>query len=328
MTSPANLTLAERREALHDIFDYDEVRELRLALKARNAELEKLKKKEGDLGLDSHHIRERGRVINGTDTEPGLLNVIVFEETIESDQADVFFDESRAIPETTSGEPLEEGEVVEADYEVVEAAPEQMFDGWLPTAELVEEARELLAKEKAGTPFEDVAAHLTGNEELRRTVLLVAGYGWGVPTREGDADEAFDSDRAPTSPQKGDKLKTGTDLRRSYEVVKVFDDRVEVAASSGVVQRPFVPLADLSYDTERGAWLTDVGFVDDPDKTIDLTKAVVESIAANGEPEGPDKSDDPSLEDIERALSGAQDGEEIPAPWDGESEPATAASSS
>lgn len=197
------LSLKEKQERIHDVFDFDEVREIRLALSGRLDQLEKLEKKESELGIDAHQTRESKRMIEGTETRPGLLRVISHEKP-ENVQQDAFYDKDPAtcahenveadgdesvctgcgqIIHQIGAESEEPGEIEEAEFEVVGEAD------WKPTPELVERARALLGKQEPGAGWGDIAEGVE-DDELRQTILFVEKWGWGCPTREPETANA------------------------------------------------------------------------------------------------------------------------------------------
>lgn len=83
--------LSERKDLIRAALDHDEIRELKLAVQERLNELSKLEKKAKGYGLNAHEFRERKRILEGTDTEPGLLHLLELEPATEdAEELDIF----------------------------------------------------------------------------------------------------------------------------------------------------------------------------------------------------------------------------------------------
>lgn len=84
------LSLKEKQELVHKLFDHRERREIRLALSGRYEALVKLEKKENELGVSTVETCESQRIIAGTETEPGLLRIVTLHPP---EQQDAFYDQ-------------------------------------------------------------------------------------------------------------------------------------------------------------------------------------------------------------------------------------------
>lgn len=113
-TYESALTLAQ--DALRVLLDYDELLEVRLALRARRGELEKHKKKGAVLGVEELDAIRRLRILDGTETEWGLLRLFAEEHTAEN--RDLFFDqETDELLDEAEDEDEREGDLEDEDDE-------------------------------------------------------------------------------------------------------------------------------------------------------------------------------------------------------------------
>ncbi len=237
----------DRKDRIREALDYDQIREVRLAIRARREELGKHKKKTSDLGLDAAEVRRRMEIIDGTDTDPGLLALIVPVDAYEDvegdpDQADVFFD-------TPTGE---EAAVEEAGE--LEEGVEEVF---VPTEDDIEEARQWLGRhgwpEGANRP----------DGVLGQTIRLVGEIGWAAASRlfegEGSPETALQEETADVkeerSFEKGDVVKMDENRRYVFRMHNVFDDRVSLEDSRGRELRPLLDARSIEWDQDAGYWV-------------------------------------------------------------------------
>lgn len=260
-------TVQERRDRIQEALNYDQITEIRHAVAARREELEKLKKKEADMGLDPHEIRTRLRVIDGDETNPGLLVLIrtvdaFVDDEADPDQMDALYDAGQERGDQDRDPRAEEKDEGEEEEEAVGV------EVW-PTPEIIEEARSYLSRHGWPQGEEEYP-----DEPLARTIRLVSEVGWGEASRmalqnvsddeeradEGEGveeDVGKDGDGGETAPgpQVGQVVKCAENRRYKFRIVKVFSDRVELENSRGKALRPFVALETLEWDEDAGYWL-------------------------------------------------------------------------
>lgn len=116
--------LEKRKEAVQDVIDFDSLVELRQAIIDREKNLEKLHKKEAELGLVGGETLTRLQIIQGTDTRAGLLAIF---KPLRN--RDVFYDSTEPVgpkppPEDEpKDDPFPQVELEEA-IDAAEAEPE------------------------------------------------------------------------------------------------------------------------------------------------------------------------------------------------------------
>lgn len=165
--------LSELQEKLRALLDYDQITEVRLALGAREGEIEKHIKKANDLGVREEDARRRLRLIRGSDTRFGLLRIFAPEETTYSETRDLFFDQ-----ESPNGRPTIKITFRTQDGEEVTLTSEQLGLG-----ERLVEVRELYA---AGMLPADVEQSLRDGGFWH---LIEDGWDEGPPAADAEGAE-------------------------------------------------------------------------------------------------------------------------------------------
>lgn len=86
--------LSKLQDSLRELLDYDQLTEVRLALKARREDLAKHRKKGTELGVYEQDAQRRLFLLDGDDTRFGLIRIFEREQATET--RDLFFDREKA----------------------------------------------------------------------------------------------------------------------------------------------------------------------------------------------------------------------------------------